>query len=241
MAIEVRIPTILRSYTDGQKAVEGQGATIGELFADLDGRYDGLAGRLNRRGRAAPVHQRVPERRGRAVPRRAVGTGSRRRHHHRAARGRRRGPLTLPSAHGRHHALRLAPRQPRRHAAGRAAAALTQSPSAPLGQAGGPQPDRVGEGSHRCLHGRGRGEGGAADAGRDDPGADVRKHRHQPGHGRQAARLPADLRAAGEHLGRAARAAGGLRRHDRVVARGRAARTRRSGSRSRWLPSTRTG
>ena len=44
MAIEVRIPTILRSYTDGQKAVEGQGATIGELFADLDGRYDGLAG-----------------------------------------------------------------------------------------------------------------------------------------------------------------------------------------------------
>jgi molybdopterin synthase sulfur carrier subunit len=46
MAIEVRIPTILRSYTDGQKAVEGKGATIGELFADLDGRYDGLAGRL---------------------------------------------------------------------------------------------------------------------------------------------------------------------------------------------------
>jgi molybdopterin converting factor small subunit len=46
MTIEVRIPTILRSYTDGQKAVEGAGATIGELFADLDGRYDGLAGRL---------------------------------------------------------------------------------------------------------------------------------------------------------------------------------------------------
>jgi len=46
MAIEVRIPTILRNYTDGQKAVEAKGATIGELFADLDGRYDGLAGRL---------------------------------------------------------------------------------------------------------------------------------------------------------------------------------------------------
>ena len=46
MAIEVRIPTILRNYTDGQKLVEGKGATIGELFTDLDGRYDGLAGRL---------------------------------------------------------------------------------------------------------------------------------------------------------------------------------------------------
>jgi len=46
MAIEVRIPTILRSYTDGRKTVEGTGATLGELFADLDGRYDGLRGRL---------------------------------------------------------------------------------------------------------------------------------------------------------------------------------------------------
>jgi sulfur-carrier protein len=46
MAIEVRIPTILRSYTNGQKSVEGPGATLGELFADLDGRYDGLQERL---------------------------------------------------------------------------------------------------------------------------------------------------------------------------------------------------
>ncbi|HSZ45396.1 MAG TPA: MoaD/ThiS family protein [Streptosporangiaceae bacterium] len=46
MAIEVRIPTILRSYTDGQKLVEGEGSTLGELFADLDGRYDGLRERL---------------------------------------------------------------------------------------------------------------------------------------------------------------------------------------------------
>src|SRR6202451_641961 len=46
MAIEVRIPTILRSYTDGQKSVEGSGATLAELFADLDGRYDGLSERL---------------------------------------------------------------------------------------------------------------------------------------------------------------------------------------------------
>ena len=46
MAIEVRIPTILRSYTDGAKAVEGSGATLDELFADLDGRHPGLRDRL---------------------------------------------------------------------------------------------------------------------------------------------------------------------------------------------------
>lgn len=46
MAIEVRIPTILRNYTGGQKSVEGSGSTLDELFSDLDGRYDGLRGRL---------------------------------------------------------------------------------------------------------------------------------------------------------------------------------------------------
>jgi sulfur-carrier protein len=46
MAIEVRIPTILRNYTGGQKAIEGSGSNLGELISDLDGRYDGLRGRL---------------------------------------------------------------------------------------------------------------------------------------------------------------------------------------------------
>ncbi|RAY16017.1 molybdopterin synthase sulfur carrier subunit [Actinomadura craniellae] len=46
MAIEVRIPTILRTYTDGNKVVEGKGATIEELFADLDSRHPGLRERL---------------------------------------------------------------------------------------------------------------------------------------------------------------------------------------------------
>jgi sulfur-carrier protein len=46
MAIEVRIPTILRSLTDGAKAVEGKGATLDELFTDLDARHPGLRGRL---------------------------------------------------------------------------------------------------------------------------------------------------------------------------------------------------
>ena len=46
MAIEVRIPTILRSYTGGEKAVEGKGDTLADLFADLDARHGGLRGRL---------------------------------------------------------------------------------------------------------------------------------------------------------------------------------------------------
>ena len=46
MAIEVRIPTILRTYTDGQKAVEGNGNTLAELFADLDTRHAGVQARI---------------------------------------------------------------------------------------------------------------------------------------------------------------------------------------------------
>ena len=46
MAIDVRIPTILRNYTDGEKSVDGKGATLGDLFSDLDARYGGLRGRL---------------------------------------------------------------------------------------------------------------------------------------------------------------------------------------------------
>ncbi|MBC9725556.1 MoaD/ThiS family protein [Streptomyces sp. TRM68367] len=46
MAIEVRIPTILRQYTDGQKAVEGTGDTLAELFADLETRHAGIRARL---------------------------------------------------------------------------------------------------------------------------------------------------------------------------------------------------
>ena len=46
MAIEVRIPTILRTYTDGAKQVEGTGSTLGEVLADLDSRHGGLRDRL---------------------------------------------------------------------------------------------------------------------------------------------------------------------------------------------------
>jgi sulfur-carrier protein len=46
MAIEVRIPTILRSYTGGAKAVEASGDTLADLLTDLDARHPGLRGRL---------------------------------------------------------------------------------------------------------------------------------------------------------------------------------------------------
>ncbi|HEY2795705.1 MAG TPA: MoaD family protein [Micromonosporaceae bacterium] len=50
MAIDVRIPTILRSYTGGEKAVEGSGDTLGALLVDLDSRYGGLRDRLIKDG-----------------------------------------------------------------------------------------------------------------------------------------------------------------------------------------------
>jgi molybdopterin converting factor small subunit len=46
MAIEVRIPTILRSYTGGAKVVEGAGSTLGELIKNLDAAHVGIGDRL---------------------------------------------------------------------------------------------------------------------------------------------------------------------------------------------------
>ncbi len=46
MAIEVRIPTILRTYTDGAKAVDATGGTLSELIDDLEGNHPGIKERL---------------------------------------------------------------------------------------------------------------------------------------------------------------------------------------------------
>jgi molybdopterin synthase sulfur carrier subunit len=46
MAIEVRIPTILRNYTGGAKAVSAEGATLEELISNLESRHPGLQERL---------------------------------------------------------------------------------------------------------------------------------------------------------------------------------------------------
>ena len=46
MAIEVKIPTILRTYTGGSKTVTATGGTLSALLDDLDRDHPGLKGRL---------------------------------------------------------------------------------------------------------------------------------------------------------------------------------------------------
>ncbi|QGN31534.1 MoaD/ThiS family protein [Microlunatus sp. Gsoil 973] len=46
MAVEVKIPTILRTYTGGEKTVAGKGGTLGEVIDDLETRHAGLKERL---------------------------------------------------------------------------------------------------------------------------------------------------------------------------------------------------
>jgi molybdopterin converting factor small subunit len=46
MAIEVRIPTILRTYTDGAKVVTVAGDTLRAVVDDLDDAHPGLKDRL---------------------------------------------------------------------------------------------------------------------------------------------------------------------------------------------------
>ena len=42
MTVEVRIPTILRTYTGGEKAVHGDGETLGGLIDNLETDHPGL-------------------------------------------------------------------------------------------------------------------------------------------------------------------------------------------------------
>jgi hypothetical protein len=46
MAIEVRIPTILRTYTGGEKAVQGSGSTLTACSTTSTAGHSGLRGRL---------------------------------------------------------------------------------------------------------------------------------------------------------------------------------------------------
>jgi molybdopterin synthase sulfur carrier subunit len=46
MAVEVRLPTLLRQHTGGDASVSGEGATVGEVFSELVARYPGLSGQL---------------------------------------------------------------------------------------------------------------------------------------------------------------------------------------------------
>jgi MoaD family protein len=46
MAIEVRIPTILRPYTGGERAVESSGSTVAEVVEQLEADHAGIKERL---------------------------------------------------------------------------------------------------------------------------------------------------------------------------------------------------
>ena len=46
MAIEVRIPTILRTYTGGEKAVTGEGDTLSAVIDHLEDNHPGIKDRL---------------------------------------------------------------------------------------------------------------------------------------------------------------------------------------------------
>ena len=46
MAVDVRLPTLLRANTDGASSVAADGSTVGEVFAALTGVHPGLADQL---------------------------------------------------------------------------------------------------------------------------------------------------------------------------------------------------
>ena len=50
MAIEVRIPTILRTYTAGEKAVTADGASLSALIDSLESDHPGIKERLLENG-----------------------------------------------------------------------------------------------------------------------------------------------------------------------------------------------
>ena len=50
MSVSVRIPTILRTYTGGEKAVTGQGGSLSALIDDLEGNHPGIKERLIENG-----------------------------------------------------------------------------------------------------------------------------------------------------------------------------------------------
>ena len=46
MAVEIRLPTILRQHAGGQASVKAQGGTLAEIFEDLVRQFPNLAGKV---------------------------------------------------------------------------------------------------------------------------------------------------------------------------------------------------
>jgi molybdopterin synthase sulfur carrier subunit len=46
MSVSVRIPTILRTYTNGESEVSAEGGTLAEVLDSLDASYPGIRSRI---------------------------------------------------------------------------------------------------------------------------------------------------------------------------------------------------
>ncbi|MBI2853623.1 MAG: MoaD family protein [Chloroflexi bacterium] len=46
MAVEVRVPSLMRKIVNGEKTVQANGTTIGQLLEDLEKRYPGFKERI---------------------------------------------------------------------------------------------------------------------------------------------------------------------------------------------------
>ena len=91
MPVQVKLPTILRKHAGGEPKVSAEGATLRDVLDDLESKYPGITKNVRVRGRRAPpVHQRLSERRGRALPRLLGDRGGRGRHRLDPSRRRRR-------------------------------------------------------------------------------------------------------------------------------------------------------
>jgi molybdopterin synthase sulfur carrier subunit len=57
VAVQVKVPTILRSHTEGEPVVTGEGGTLREVLTDLDRRFPGLLARVA--GEDGAIHRFV--------------------------------------------------------------------------------------------------------------------------------------------------------------------------------------
>lgn len=46
MAVEIRLPTVLRQYANGASTVTAEGQTVGEILQDLEKQYPSMKGQL---------------------------------------------------------------------------------------------------------------------------------------------------------------------------------------------------
>jgi sulfur-carrier protein len=46
VSVSVRVPTILRTYTDGESEVSASGANLAEVLDDLEANYSGIKARV---------------------------------------------------------------------------------------------------------------------------------------------------------------------------------------------------